>query len=160
MIRAIVWTRATWRRKSIRTGIGAGAPMLVLSLLPLLTGVARAQAQEQVSAASATIDSTIEAAEADAPRPPYDQKLIGWNDYKGESYTLHFGYNAMYDVVGYNQDAGSVDQWGDLKSPDSKWRDVRLLASGTFPRSKRILDWKVGRSEEHTSELQSRLDLV
>jgi len=144
MIGAIVRTRATWRRKSILTGIGAVAPMLVLSLLPILTGVARAQAQEQVSAASATIDSTVEAAEADAPRPPYDQKLIHWNDFKGESYTLHFGYNAMYDVVGYNQDAGSVDQWGDLKSPDSKWRDVRLLASGTFPRSKRFVEWKVG----------------
>ena len=85
MTGAIVRTYVTCRRKSILTGIGAVAPVLVVSLLPLLTGVARAQAQEQVSAASATIDSTIEAAESDAPRPPYDQKLINWNDYKGES---------------------------------------------------------------------------
>src|SRR6185369_6670371 len=88
MIGAIVRTFATCRRKSILTSIGAVAPMLVLSLLPILTGVARAQAQEQAFAAGATIDSTVEAAEADAPRPPYDQKLITWNDYKGESYTL------------------------------------------------------------------------
>jgi phosphate-selective porin OprO/OprP len=92
----------------------------------------------------ASIDNTVEAAESDAPLPPYDQKLILWNDYKGQDYTLHFGYNFMYDVVGYNQDAGSVAQWGDLKNPDSKWRDVRLLASGTFPKSKRFIEWKAG----------------
>jgi len=117
------------------TGIGALAPMLAL----VLSFVAQPCRAEQ-----AGIDSTIEAAEASTPLPPYDQKLINWNDFKGESYTLHFGINAMYDAVRVNQDPGSVDQWGNLKSPDSKWRDVRLLASGTFPRSKRLLEWKVG----------------
>jgi len=138
----IVRTCSTWRRKSILTSIGALASML-LSLLPILTGVTGAQAQEQGPATSATIDSTIEAAEADAPLPPYDQKLMHWNDYKGEDFTFHFGYNFMYDVVGYDQDAGSVAQWGELET-DSKWRDVRLLASGTFPKSKRFLQWKAG----------------
>jgi len=102
------------------------------------------RAQEQAPAAGATIDNTIQAAEADTPLPPYDQKLIKWNDYNRENYTLHFGINAMYDVVGIDQDGSSVDQWGDLKSPDSKWRDVRLLASGTFPKSRRFTQWKVG----------------
>jgi phosphate-selective porin OprO/OprP len=114
-----------------------------LTLLSLGMTPLAARAQEHALAAGATIDSTIVAAEADAPRPPYDQKLVNWNDYNGGSYTLHFGLNAMYDVVGYDQDAGSVDQWGDLKD-DSKWRDFRLLASGTFPKSKRLIQWKAG----------------
>ena len=89
-------------------------------------------------------DEEIEAAEADAPLPPYDQKLIKFNDYNGEDFTLHFGYNVMFDAIGVHQDDGSVDQWGDLKSPDSKFRDVRLLASGKFPKSKRFVEWKAG----------------
>jgi phosphate-selective porin OprO/OprP len=96
------------------------------------------------SAQDRTTDEEIEAAEADAPLPPYDQKLMHWNDYKGEDFTLHFGYNVMYDAIGLNQDDASVDQWGDLKSPDSKFRDVRLLASGKFPKSKRFVEWKAG----------------
>jgi phosphate-selective porin OprO/OprP len=118
-------------------GVGLTWVALALASLP-------ARGQGMAPAAGATIDSTIEAAEADAPLPPYDQKLFNWNDYKGEDYTLHFGYNFMYDVIGYNQDAGSVAQWGDLKGPDSKWRDVRLVASGTFPKSKRFVEWKAG----------------
>jgi len=102
-----------------------------------------ARAQEQVPAAAATLDSTVEAAEAQEPHPPKDQKLMHWSDYVGEDFTFHFGYNAMYDVVAYSQDPGSVAQWGDLKN-DSKWRDVRLLASGTFPKSKRFIEWKAG----------------
>jgi phosphate-selective porin OprO/OprP len=50
----------------------------------------------------------------------------------------------MHDVVGMDQDASSVDQWGNLQSPDSKFRDFRLLASGKFLKSKRILEWKLG----------------
>jgi phosphate-selective porin OprO and OprP len=104
---------------------------------------ASVDAQTSNGAAPATLDSTIVAAEAEEPRPPYDQKLIHGNDYLGENYTLHFGYNAMYDAVGYSQDSGSVDQWGVLKD-DSKWRDFRLVASGTFPKSKRLIQWKAG----------------
>ena len=102
-----------------------------------------ARAQEQAAEAGVTIDNSIEAAESETPVPPKDQKLIHWNDYVSENYTLHFGLNAMYDAVGYNQDAGSVDQWGTLEN-DSKWRDFRLLASGTFPKSKRLIEWKAG----------------
>jgi phosphate-selective porin OprO and OprP len=90
------------------------------------------------------LDDSIEAAEADQPLPPEDQKLMHWSDYKGENFTFHFGYNVMYDVVGYDQDEDSVSQFGVLKNPDSKFRDVRLLASGTFPKSKRFIEWKAG----------------
>jgi phosphate-selective porin OprO/OprP len=88
----------------------------------------------------------IEAAEAaeDEPLPPQDQKLMHWSDYKGEHATFHFGYNAMYDFVGYNQDPGSIAQWGVLKNPDTKLRDLRLLFSGTFPKSKHLIEWKAG----------------
>src|SRR5689334_19274730 len=104
--------------------------MWCLGLLPLQVSSARG-ATSVPAPAGAALDSTdaaIEAAESDTPLPPYDQKLMTWSDYKGEKYTFHFGYNVMYDVVGYNQDHGSVTQWGDLKNPDSKFRDVRLLA--------------------------------
>jgi phosphate-selective porin OprO/OprP len=79
----------------------------------------------------------------DEPRPVYDQKLMHWNDYVGKTFTFHFGYNFMYDLVGFKQDSESVAQWGELTSA-SKWRDVRLLASGKFPKSKRSIEWKVG----------------
>ena len=102
------------------------------------SSVARAQDQ--------TTDEAIEQAVAaeDEPIPPSDQKLMHWSDYKGEHATFHFGYNAMYDFVGYNQDPGSVAQWGLLNNPDSKLRDLRLLFSGTFPKSKHLLEWKAG----------------
>jgi phosphate-selective porin OprO/OprP len=104
-----------------------------------------ARAQEQAADATVTIDNSIEAAESETPiPPPYDQKLINWSDYKSENYPIHFGLNVMYDVVGTSQEPGSVDQWGDLKSPDSKWRDLRFLASGKFPKSKRFIEWKAG----------------
>jgi phosphate-selective porin OprO/OprP len=115
-------------------GIGALAPMLAL-LLSFIAHPCRAQ--------QASIDTTIEVAEADTPLPPKDQKLMHWSDYVGEGFIFHFGYNAMYDLVGYDQDQGSLDQWGELKD-DSKWRDVRLLASAKFPRSKRFLEAKAG----------------
>jgi hypothetical protein len=51
-------------------------------------------------AQQASIDSTIEVAEADTPLPPQDQKLMHWSDYVGEGFTFHFGYNVMYDLVG------------------------------------------------------------
>jgi phosphate-selective porin OprO/OprP len=50
----------------------------------------------------------------------------------------------MYDFVGYNQDPGSIAQWGVLKNPDTKLRDLRLLFSGTFPKSKHLIEWKTG----------------
>ena len=116
---------------------------VALAWAALMLAAPAAHAQGQAPAAPATIDSSIIAGEAEEPRPVYDQKLINWNDYNSEDYTLHFGYNAMWDAVGYSQDDGSVDQWGTLKN-DSKWRDFRLLASGTFPKIKRIVQWKAG----------------
>ena len=138
------------------------APSLLLVAFMLSSGPARGQfllpgaAAPSAAAPSAeepppsmrpaqpTLDDTIEAAESEQPAPPQDQKLMHWSDYRGEDLTFHFGYNVMYDVVGYNQDKDSVAQWGVLKNPDSKFRDVRFLASGTFPKSKRYIEWKAG----------------
>ncbi|HTO92646.1 MAG TPA: porin [Candidatus Sulfotelmatobacter sp.] len=117
-------------------GVGLAWVILMLASPP-------ARAQELAPAAGATIDSSIEAAEAEEPVPPKDQKLMHWSDYISEDFLFHFGYNAMYDLVGYDQDPGSVDQWGELKD-DSKWRDFRLLASAKFPRSRRIIEGKAG----------------
>jgi phosphate-selective porin OprO and OprP len=133
--------RPLWRGpgSAVARRISVGLALVVLTVAP-----PAARAEEQETPASATIDNSIEAAEAETPLPPYDQKLIKGNDFKSENYTLHLGLNAMYDAVGTDQDAGSVDQWGDLESPDSKWRDFRLLASGKFLKSKRYLEWKAG----------------
>jgi phosphate-selective porin OprO/OprP len=101
--------------------------------------------QQQQQSQSQT-DDAIEAAVAaeDEPIPPEDQKLMHWSDYKGEDATFHFGYNAMFDLVGYDQDAASLAQWGALKNPDTKFRDFRLLVSGTFPKSRHLIEWKAG----------------
>src|SRR4030095_8353629 len=93
-----------------------------------------------------TTDDAIEAAVAaeDEPRPPEDQRLMHWSDFDGEHATFHFGYNVMYDFVGYDQDADSVAQFPGLENPDSKLRDLRLLVSGKFPKTKHLVEWKAG----------------
>jgi phosphate-selective porin OprO/OprP len=120
---------------------------IFLCLSPFLSAQTQtpAQASAQTPVTSDTPNDEIQAAIAaeDKPEPPKDQKLMHWSDYEGKNFTFHFGYNFMYDIVGYKQDSGSIDQWGDL-SDASKWRDIRLLASGTFPKSKRLIEWKFG----------------
>jgi phosphate-selective porin OprO and OprP len=93
-----------------------------------------------------TTDDAIEAAVAaeDQPFPPEDQRLMHWSDFDGEHTTFHFGYNAMYDFVGYDQDPDSVAQFPGLENPDSKLRDLRLLVSGKFPKTKHLVEWKAG----------------
>ena len=93
-----------------------------------------------------TTDDAIEAAVAaeDQPIPPEDQRLMHWSDFDGEHATFHFGYNAMYDFVGYDQNPDSVAQFPGLENPDSKLRDLRLLASGKFPKTKHLVEWKAG----------------
>jgi hypothetical protein len=92
-----------------------------------------ARAQGQAPAAGATLDSEIEAAVGaeDEPIPPKDQKLdsklMHWSDYVGKNFTFHFGYNLMYDFVGYKQDPGSVAQFGGLVNPALRWRDIRRV---------------------------------
>ena len=112
--------------------------------LALIAAPRNAWSQESNAAdVAVTIDNSIEAAESETPLPPKDQKLMHWSDYVSEDLLLHFGWNLMYDGVGYSQDSGSIDQWGDLKN-DSKWRDVRLVASGKLPKSKRYIEFKAG----------------
>ena len=128
--------------------------LIVWFCLPVLLHgqgpAAPTQQQPQAPAAGATLDSEVEEAVAaeDQPNPPKDQqldsKLMHWSDYKGKNFTFHFGYNLMYDFIGYKQDPGSVAQWGSLVSPATRWRDVRLLASGKFPKAKRLIEWKAG----------------
>src|SRR3954465_14543097 len=91
MVRGLGW--------AITRGVG-----LALVWLALMLSSPAAWAQGQVPATGATPQSAndeIDAAIAaeDAPRPPNDQKLMHWNDYVGEDFTFHFGYNFMYDIV-------------------------------------------------------------
>jgi phosphate-selective porin OprO/OprP len=95
-----------------------------------------------MEAEPATIDDSIEAAEADQPSPP-KRRLVKWNQYEGPFSTFKLGMNAMYDVATYSQDDTSKAQVGDL-GDEGKWRDFRLLASGKFPWSKRGVTWKTG----------------
>jgi phosphate-selective porin OprO/OprP len=122
----------------------ARSPRVIwLAVIAVVLAAPVARAQDPPPAAGGTIDNSIEAAESETPLPPKDQKLMHWSDYVSEGFLFHFGYNAMYDGVGYDQDSGSIDQWGDLEN-DSKWRDVRVLASAKFPKAKRIIEAKAG----------------
>ena len=133
----------------IRPSTCARGVFLCLVWIALMPASPAAWAQGQAPAAGATLNDEIEegVAAEDEPIPPknqqLDSKLMHWSDYAGEDFTFHFGYNFMYDLVGYKQDPGSVAQWGVLDDA-SKWRDIRLLASGKFPKSKRLIEWKAG----------------
>ena len=126
--------------RGFRILIGAIALVTALS-----SGVALAQDQDADEEISAAI------AAEDKPRPPDDQKLMHWSDYNGENFTFHFGYNIMYDLIGVDQDANSEAQFPDLED-DSKFRDVRFLASGTFLKAKHLIEYKAGYMYDGTNE--------
>ena len=134
-----------WPRWAVTRSVSIGIVWVALMLASPAAG-----AQGQAPATGVPPNDAIEAAVAaeDEPIPPKDQqldsKLMHWSDYAGENFTFHFGYNLMYDFVGYKQDPASIAQWGVLVNPGMRWRDVRFLASGKFPKNKRLIEWKAG----------------
>ena len=97
-------------------------------------------AQEDEPEVSATIDTTLEAGEADAEVPR--RRFVKWNEYNGPVTTFSFGAGLIWDFVGYTQDAESREQVGDLAG-ENGLRDFRLLARGKF-KTKRPISWSMG----------------
>jgi phosphate-selective porin OprO/OprP len=131
-----------WAAISDRGGRVAAA-LLALASLCLGGGSSftpgTALAQESSSATTATLDSTLEAGEADAALPK--RRMVKWNEYDGPVSTLRFGYHFMYDFASYVQDDESKQQ---VSMPtDNGVRDFRVLAKGRFKTDRKIT-WTLG----------------
>lgn len=123
--------RASRRRLEI---IGIGLAALCLYLAPVA-----ARAQSVPPAVGASLDSTLEAGEADAQEPR--RKLVKWNEFDGPVSTFRFGMGFLVDGATYAQDANSKQQFS--MSPDAGLRDFRLLFNGRF-KTRRPLSWTIG----------------
>jgi phosphate-selective porin OprO/OprP len=77
-----------------------------------------------------SVHATSISANAEEPR----RRLVSWNHYDGEWFSIRLGGVLMGDVVGYAQDSGSVGQVGTLDT-QTQVRNFRLTLSGdlNFP---------------------------
>ena len=87
--------------------------------------------------AQSTIDTTAEAGDPEPRR-----RLVHWNEYEGQHFTIRFGAGFLYEVAGYAQDDASKEQFA--LEPDGKVRDFRLLFRGRFPSLRRKVTWTAG----------------
>src|SRR5699024_9769569 len=92
----------------------------------------------------------------------YLQVICGWT--VDEDYGLRvmaMGILQLYrgNTAGLRFMESNGEQHWAILTPTDGWTWL-LLRTGTVPNSIRTRRISVGRSEEHTSELQSRLDLV
>ena len=124
-------TDSRLRRTTWRLMVAAGFGMVVLA------GAARGQSRSE--AAPATVDTTVEAGEADAEVPR--RRLVKWNEYDGPVTTLRLGFGFLVDAATYSQDQESKDQV--TVEPDVGVRDFRLLLNGRF-KTKRSITWTLG----------------
>jgi phosphate-selective porin OprO/OprP len=113
---------------------------LVTAILLAIAAPRASSAQEDEPEASATIDTTLEAGDADAEVPR--RRFVKWNEYDGPITTFSFGAGLIWDFVGYSQDAESREQVGDLAG-ENGLRDFRFLARGKF-KTKRPISWSLG----------------
>ena len=97
------------------------------------------QSVSQPGATQATLDTTVEAGEADASGPK--RKLVKWNEFDGPVSTLRIGYGFLVDFNGFSQD----EEAKELKTAtnDVGLRDFRLLFKGRF-KTKRPISWTLG----------------
>ena len=109
------------------------AVMFLVTALPAL-----ARAQGTPASAPASVDTTLEAGEADAVPQKTAPK---WNEYDTKVSTLRFGYGFLVDFATYSQDDDSKKQVS--MSPDVGLRDFRLLARGRF-KTERPFSWTIG----------------
>jgi phosphate-selective porin OprO/OprP len=108
-------------------------------VFPAMMPAAAVAQSAEAPAAAATLDTTLEAGEADAQEPR--RKLVKWNEYDGPVSTLRYGLNFMVDGVTYAQDDKSKQQIE--VSPDVGLRDFRIVLGGRF-KTKRPLSWSLG----------------
>jgi len=133
--------RPAGRGTSLLAGIGAFAPVLALSLLPLLTGVCRAQLPPDSAVATpALVDTTIQAGESDAQQP-IKRGLAKYNEFDLGFTTFRIGYGFLVDFMTFVQDDAAKQQ---VKAePDAGLRDFRFLFKGRF-KTKRPFSWTAG----------------
>ncbi len=96
-------------------------------------------ARGQSEATPATIDSTVEAGEADAEVPR--RRLVKWNEYDGPVTTVRLGYGFLGDFATFSQDDDSKQQIA--MDPGVEVRDFRLILGGRF-KTRRNISWTLG----------------
>jgi phosphate-selective porin OprO/OprP len=117
-----------------------GVAMMCLAALASVAHPGRAIAQSTAVASESTIDTTLQAGEADAVEPR--RKLVKWNEYDGPISTLRLGFGLGLEAAAYHQDKTSKQQVT-IDNPDGGLRDFRLLLKGRF-KTKRPISWTLG----------------
>jgi phosphate-selective porin OprO and OprP len=113
--------------------------MLAFVGLALAGLPASARGEDQAGATPATVDTTIEAGEADAETPR--RRLVSWNEYDGPVTSVRFGCGFLVDYGTYSQDDESKQQV--TVEPDVGVRDLRFLLNGRF-KTERSITWTLG----------------
>jgi phosphate-selective porin OprO and OprP len=124
-------------RASALTVLGLAG--LIVAALCALGRPEVARAQGSVPEASSTIDTTLDAGEADAQE--HKRKFVKWNEYDGPISTLRVGWGFAYDFSSYAQDDKSKQQFS--LEPENKLRDFRILLKGRF-KTERPASWTLG----------------
>jgi phosphate-selective porin OprO/OprP len=107
--------------------------------LALIVVPRSARAQNQSETTPATLDSTVEAGEANAEVPR--RRLVKWNEYDGPVTTVRFGFGFLGDFATYSQNEESKQQIA--MYPGVDLRDFRLLLNGRF-KTDRSITWTLG----------------
>src|SRR5687768_13926733 len=104
-------------------------PLLLLALtLPILTVPDLATGQTPPPMGLATVDTTLEAGEADAQRKPEERGLNKYNHWDFGFTTFRIGYGLAWDFATYSQDDAAKQQV--VNERDNGLRDTRLLFRG------------------------------
>lgn len=121
------------------------AQRAVLGLLVVASwfcpSVARGQASTGLADMTATVDTTLEAGEADSQRKPEERGLNKYNHWDFGFTTFRVGYGLAWDFATYSQDDAAKQQV--VSERDNGLRDTRLLFRGKF-KTKRPITWTLG----------------
>jgi phosphate-selective porin OprO and OprP len=112
--------------------VGAGLAGLCLLTAP--------GARAQSPAAIATVDTTLEAGEADAQKP-VERGLAKYNHWDLGFTTFRIGYGFLIDFATYAQNNAAEKQV--ISEPDVGLRDFRFMFKGKF-NTKRPITWTTG----------------
>jgi len=100
------------------------------------------QAKAVKTPSDPTIETTIQADEADESEMVRERKFTSWNQYEGKHITARFGGGLLFDTTAYSQDQQSKEQFPLEFS--YKIRDFRFLAAGKFPEFERSVTYSFG----------------
>jgi phosphate-selective porin OprO/OprP len=130
-----------FRARGGRGGWLSIRPPFKLIALLLLALPGAALGQGAVPMGLATVDTTLEAGEADAQRKPEDRGLNKYNHWDFGFTTFRVGYGLAWDFATYSQDDAAKQQV--VSERDNGLRDTRLLFRGKF-KTKRPITWTMG----------------